>query len=110
EPFSHLGHEVLPAGVAVLARDHELRVALRQRQVDIRQMRARTRYRNGVTRGDVARELLCLFTERLERRTSRERFRCGHGDLLSCTACARCLQDEKRRSRVLLRPHMTYRS
>jgi hypothetical protein len=35
-----------------------LRVALRQRQVDIRQMRARSRDGGGVTGGDVARELL----------------------------------------------------
>ena len=35
EPLAHLSREVLPAGVAVLPRDHELRVALRQRQIDI---------------------------------------------------------------------------
>ncbi len=70
ETFAHFGGEVLPAGVAVLARDHELRVALRQRQADSRQMRSRTRDGSGVTGGDVAREFLRLFTEGLERRTS----------------------------------------
>ena len=83
EPFAHFSGEVLPAGVAVLTRDHELRVALRQRQVDIRQMHPRTRDGSGVTGGDVARELLCLFAEGFERRTSRERLRSGHCDLLS---------------------------
>ena len=53
DALAHLGGEVLPAGVSVLTRDHELRVTLRQRQVDIRQMRARTRDRTVVTRGDV---------------------------------------------------------
>ena len=78
EALADLSREVLPAGVAVLARDHELRVALRQRQVDTRQMRARTRDGTGVTGGDVARELLCLFAEGFERRTDRERLRNGH--------------------------------
>ena len=35
EAFAHFSGEVLPAGVAVLTRDHELRVALRQGQVDM---------------------------------------------------------------------------
>ena len=83
EPLADLRREVLPAGVAVLARDHELRVALRQRQGDIRQVRARTRDGRGVTGGDVACELLCLFTEGFQRRTSREGLRSGHCDLLS---------------------------
>jgi hypothetical protein len=77
------GAGVSPARVAVLARDHELRGALCQRQVDIRQMRARTRNGSDVTGGDLARELLCLFTEGLERRTRRERLRSGRCDLLS---------------------------
>ena len=83
EAFADFSGEVLPACVAVLARDQELRVALRQRRVDIRQMRARTRDGTGVTGGDVAREFLCLFTEGFERRTSRERLRSGHGAPLS---------------------------
>ena len=82
EPLLHQ-REVLPAAIAVLARDHELRVALRQRQIDIRQLRARTRDGSGVTGGDVARESFCLFTEVFERRTSRERLRSGYCDLLS---------------------------
>ena len=40
EAFAHFSGEVLPAVVAVLARDDTLRVALRQRQVDFRQVRA----------------------------------------------------------------------
>ncbi len=72
EPFADLSREVLPAGVAVLARDHELRVALRQGQVNVWQLHPRTCDGISVTGGDVARELLCLFTEGFERRTSRE--------------------------------------
>ena len=87
EALADFSGEVLPAGIAVLTRDHELRVALRQRQVDIRQVRARTCDGTGVTGGDVAREPLCLFTEGFERRTSRERLRSGHCDLLSSIAC-----------------------
>jgi hypothetical protein len=49
------GGQIVPV---LVERDHELRVALRQRQIDIRQMRARTRDGSGVTGGDVARELL----------------------------------------------------
>src|SRR5207248_7443822 len=89
EAPSYFCHEVLPAGTAVLARDHELRVALRQRQGNIRQMRMRTRDGGGVASGDIARELLCLFTDGFERRTSRERLGRGHCDLLSRIACAR---------------------
>ena len=63
--------------------DHKLRVALRQRQHDVRHLRARTRDGSGVTCGDIAREFLCLLTEGFERRTSRERLRGGHGALLS---------------------------
>src|SRR5205823_14017486 len=69
EALAHFSGEVLPAGAAVLTRDHELRVALRHRQVGIRQMRARTRDGGSVTGGDVTRELLCLFPEGFERRT-----------------------------------------
>ena len=83
DAFAHLGGEVLPAGEAVFTRDDKLRVALRQRQVDIRQVRARTRDGSDVTGADVARELLCLFTEGFQRRTSREGLRSGHCDLLS---------------------------
>ena len=83
EAFADFSGEVLPAGVAVLTGDHELRIALRQRQVDMWQVHARTCDGSGVTGGDVARELLCLFTEGLERRTSRERLRSGHSDPLS---------------------------
>ena len=83
EAFAHFSGEVLPAGVAVLTRDHELRVALRQGQVDMWQVHSRTCDGTGVTGGDVARELLCLFAEGVERRTSRERLRSGHCDLLS---------------------------
>jgi hypothetical protein len=76
----HLSGQVLPAGEAVVTRDDELRVALRQRRVDARQMRSRTREGGGITGGDVAREFLRLLTERLERRTNGERL---HGNLLS---------------------------
>ena len=70
--FADFGGEILPAGKAVLTRDHQLRVTLRQRQVVIRQMRARTREGSGVTGGDLAREPLGLFTERFQRRTGGE--------------------------------------
>jgi hypothetical protein len=83
EAFVHLSGEVLPPGVPVLTRDHELCVALRQGQVNTWQLQARTCDGTGVTGGDVARELLCLFTEGLERRTNRERLGSGHCDLLS---------------------------
>ncbi len=83
EALAHLRGEALPAGVAVLTREHELRVALRQGQVNIWQLRARTRDGARITGGDVAPELLCLLTEGFERRTSRERLRSGHCDLLS---------------------------
>src|SRR5262249_57667278 len=76
--FAHFSREVLPPGVAVLTRDYELRVALRQGQVDIRQVHARTCDGAGVTCGDVARELLCLFAEGLERGTARQSFRIDH--------------------------------
>src|SRR5206468_12871378 len=69
EAVAHFSDEVLPAGAAVLARDHELRVALRQRQVNMWQLHPRTCDGAGVTRSDGARELLCLFTEGFERRT-----------------------------------------
>src|SRR5438093_12525297 len=75
EAFADFGGEILPAGVAVLTGDHELRISLRQRQVDMWQVHARTCDGIGVTGGDVARELLCLFTEGPERRTGRERLR-----------------------------------
>ena len=42
EAFADFSGEVLPAGVAVLTGDHELRIALRQRHVDMWQVRART--------------------------------------------------------------------
>jgi len=57
--LAHLSGKVLPAGVAVLTRDHELRVALRQGQVSMWQVCPRTCDGTGVTGGDVARELLC---------------------------------------------------
>ena len=60
--FAHFSGEVLPACAAVFTRDHELRIALRQGQIHIRQLRPRTCNRIGVTGGEVARELLCLFT------------------------------------------------
>jgi hypothetical protein len=63
EPLAYLGREVLPAGVAVLTREYELGIAQR--------------------RGLISSELLCLFTEGLEGRTSRERLRSGHTDPLS---------------------------
>jgi hypothetical protein len=78
EAFAHFSGEVLPACVAVLTRDHELRVALRHGQINTRQLRPRTCHRIGVTSGDVARELLCLFTEGFERRTGWERLRSSH--------------------------------
>jgi hypothetical protein len=81
--FAHFSGEVLPPGVAVLTRDHELRVALRQGQFNMWQLRPRTCDGTGVIGGDVAREFLCLFTKGLERRTSRERLGSGHCDLLS---------------------------
>src|SRR6266487_4521812 len=83
EAFADFGSEVLPACVAVPTRDHELRVALRQGQANMWQLQPRTCDGTGVTSGDIAGELLCLFTEGLERRTSRERLRSGHCDLLS---------------------------
>ena len=73
EAFAHFRGEVLPAGEAVLTRDHELRVALRQRQVDVWQVRPRTCDGAGITGGDVTREFLCLFSEGLERRARGER-------------------------------------
>ena len=87
ETFAHFSGEVLPAGVAVFTRDHELRVALRQGQIDTWQLRSRPSDGRGVTCGDLSRELLGLFPEGLERRASRERLRSGHGDLLSSIAC-----------------------
>ena len=63
EACPHFGGKILPAGVAVLTRDHQLRVALRQRQFDRWQLRSRTCDGTCITGGDVARELLCLFTE-----------------------------------------------
>src|SRR5687768_6780213 len=87
EAFADFGRQVLPACVAVLARNHELRVALRQRQVGMWQMRARTRDGSGVPGGDVTREPLGLFTEGVERRTGWERLRSGHGAPLSRLAC-----------------------
>ena len=80
---AHFGAEVLPAGKAVLARDHELRNPLRQRRLEPRQMRARTRERVRVALGGVARELLGLLTERVERRAGGKRLGRGHGNLLS---------------------------
>src|SRR4029453_12564288 len=88
EAFAHFSGEVLPAGVAVLTRDHELRIALRQGQVDMWQVHSCTGDGLGVTGSDVAREFLCLFSKGLERRTSRKRLRSGHCDLLSSIACA----------------------
>src|SRR5688500_10722802 len=81
--LAHLSGELLPALEAVLTRDNELRVALRQRQVDVRQMCTCTRDGASVAGGDVAREFLGLFAEGLERRASRQRLRSGHCDLLS---------------------------
>ena len=83
EAFADFSGEVLPAGVAVLAGDHELRVTLRQGQVNVWQLRPGTCDGSGVTGGDLTRQLLGLFTEGLERRTNREGLRSGHGDLLS---------------------------
>src|SRR5262245_50465734 len=81
--FAHLGGEVLPAGVAVLTRNHELSVALRQGQVNMSQLHPCTCDGDGVTGGDVAREFLCLFAEGFERRTIWKGLRSGHCDLLS---------------------------
>jgi hypothetical protein len=78
EAFAHFSGEVLPAGVAVLTRDHELRIAVRQGQVDMWQVHSCTGDGLGVTGSDVAREFLCLFSKGLERRTSRKRLRSGH--------------------------------
>jgi hypothetical protein len=83
KPLGDLGCEVLPAGKTILTRDDELRIALRQRWLDARQMRPRPCDCIGVAARDVTRELLCLFAEGIERRTSRERLRQGHGSLLS---------------------------
>ncbi len=83
EAFAHFGGEILPAGEAVLTREHELGVALRQGQVYLWELRPRTCDGTGATGGDVARELLRLFAEGFERRTGRERLRSGHCDLLS---------------------------
>jgi len=83
QAFAHLRGEILPAGAAVLAREYQLRIALRQRQIDVRHLRARTGDGIGMVGGGVARQFLCLFTEGFERRTSRKRFRSGHCDLLS---------------------------
>jgi len=77
EALTHFSREVLPAGVAVLTREYELGVALRQGQVNMWQLHPCTCDGRGVTGGDVARELLCLFTEGFEGRTSRERRRSG---------------------------------
>src|SRR5262245_18596532 len=71
QPPAHLGGEVWPAGVAVLARDHELRVALRQGRVEVRQVHARPCEGLGLAGGDAARELLGLLAEGLEGRTNR---------------------------------------
>ena len=75
-----LGGEVLPARVAVLARDDELRVALGQRAIDARQVGADTRDRRSIAGRDIAREFLGLLTERVERRALGKRL---HGNLLS---------------------------
>ena len=72
ESFAHLGLEILPSGVTVLARDHQLRVTLRERQVDGWQMRPCPRNGGGVACGDVSREFLRLFLEGLERRARGE--------------------------------------
>ena len=88
QTLTDFGREALPAGVAVLARDHELRIALRQGHVNLRRLRARTCDGVRVASGGIAREFLCLFTKGLEGRTSRERLRSGHCDLLSSIACA----------------------
>jgi hypothetical protein len=80
---AHFSGEVSPAGVAVLTRDHELRIALRQGHVDIWHVHSCTGDGLGVTGSDVASEFLGLFPKGLERRTSRKRLRRGHGDLLS---------------------------
>src|SRR4030095_12267000 len=84
---AHFGGEVLPAGEAVLTRDHELRVTLRHRHINMSQVLARTRDGLGVTGGDVAREFLCLFAKGLERRGGRKRTRRGQCRLLSSLAC-----------------------
>jgi hypothetical protein len=85
--FAHFSCEVLPAGVSVLTRDHELRVALRQGQIRVWQLCPRTCNRIDVPGGNVARQSLGLFAERFERRTIREALRRGHCDLLSSIAC-----------------------
>jgi hypothetical protein len=61
--FAHLGRQVLPAGVAILTREHKLGFALRQGQVNVWQLDPRTCDGRRVTGGNVARELLCLFVE-----------------------------------------------
>jgi hypothetical protein len=80
ESFVDVGGEILPARVAVLACDYELCIALRERQVRARQMRADARDGGGITGRDFAREFLGLFAERLQRRARGKRL---HGNLLS---------------------------
>jgi hypothetical protein len=75
-----LSNEILPACQAVLAGDHELGITLIEWKVRVRQVRAGARDCFRVTGCSVSRELLCLFSKGLERRTSRERL---HGSLLS---------------------------
>ena len=53
EAIAHFSGEVLPAGVAVFTRDHELRVALRQGRVDTWQLRSHPSDGRGVTSGDL---------------------------------------------------------
>jgi hypothetical protein len=76
ETLAHLSGEILPASEAVLTRDHDLRVALRERQLDLCEVKRRLCDGIGITGGDVARELLCLFSEGLERWASGEQLHC----------------------------------
>src|SRR4029078_3554337 len=78
----NFGGKVLPARVAVLARDYELRVALGQRAIDARQVSADTCDRHSSAGRDIAREFLGLLTERVERRALGEGKRL-HANLLS---------------------------
>src|SRR4029079_12469896 len=75
----HFGGPVPPAGKSVFARDDELRVAVRQRQPRVRQLRVDASDGGGISGGRIARESLGLFAEGVERRTGGEIPGSGHG-------------------------------
>ena len=58
--------EILPSGVAVLARHHELGIAPGERQHDIGKLSARTRDGGGIVGGGVTGEPAGLLAQRLE--------------------------------------------